>query len=300
MCKVMIKKQSCGCEGFQELRVAFGSMDNCQLKCVFCFTREQQSSNERLSDFGHMSLEDVKIIRFTGGEPLMFQNQIDGIVRELSAREDTIKEYVNLVVVQTNAIGIGERSLKEFSRLQVPLLFEVSFKGTNVAEYQYLTFENPTSSGSAESVLSKQVEGYRHLAKVFADNENIAVLARLGIFHSSLNSPTFKFTYPSNEGALMFAPSRWDKRFYDIWFDQKAIWGETFEGKMVVEKLKTPADGSPGIGRRYRAIIDHLKSKGLLLEDTRKSAIPQEFRERYYYRKGDEIYKAAEDSVRNL
>jgi uncharacterized Fe-S cluster-containing radical SAM superfamily protein len=294
----MITKQNCGCKGFQELRVAFGNMENCQLKCIFCFTREQQASTNHLSDLRRVSLEDVKIIRFTGGEPLISQNQINCMIAELSARENLIRENVDLIVVQTNGIGIQGRDISKFGNLSLPLLFEVSFKGTNLAEYQYLTFDNPISPDLAESFFSQQTQGYKHLLDTFADKDNIAVLARLGIFHSSLNSPTFKFVYPSKRGSLMFAPSKWDQRFRDVWLSQKSIWKETFSGRIVVEKIKTPADGSPGIGRRYRAIIEQLKARDLLLEDSKRTKISDEFRERYWYKKGYEIYNSAVKFIR--
>lgn len=37
MCKVSLSQQNCGGKGLRELRVAFGNMDNCQLKCIFCY-----------------------------------------------------------------------------------------------------------------------------------------------------------------------------------------------------------------------------------------------------------------------
>lgn len=297
MCSVTIKQQRCGCEDFLELKVAFGDMTNCQLKCIFCFTHEQRSSQDQLSDLRHVSLEEVRIIRFTGGEPLMSQNQIEGILRELFARQDEIMENIDLVVVQTNAIGITTRNLQEFSDLHLPILFEVSLKGTNATEYRYLTFPNPISHHEAESIFSQQVQGYTHLTRIFADEENIAILARLGIFHSSLNNPQFKFIYPSNMHSLMFVPSGWDDRFHNIWLDQRTIWNETFDGKMVVEKLKTPGDGSPVMGRRYRAIIEHLKSRNLLVEDLEKPRIPEEFRAKYFFKRGNQIYEAVRDCL---
>ena len=96
----------------------------------------------------------------------------------------------------------------------------------------------------------------------------------------------------------MFAPSRWDDQFRNIWLDQRTIWNETFDRKMVVEKLKTPADGSPVMGRRYRAIIEHLKAKNLLVEDLQKSRIPEEFRAKYFFKRGNHIYEAVSDCVR--
>ncbi len=70
--------------------------------------------------------------------------------------------------------------------------------------------------------------------------------------------------------------------------DQVGIWGGVFEGKTVVEKIKTPADGSPGMGKRYRAIIDKLKSQRLVEES--KSALPRPCKERYFYKRGNEVY----------
>lgn len=154
MCKVIITAQSCGCKGFNELRVAFGDMKNCQLKCVFCFTREQKPADDLLSDLNQKSMEETKIIRFTGGEPLLSQTQIDGMLRELSAIENRRLSNLDLIVIQTNALNVENRDLRGFRETSLPILFEVSLKGTNVTEYRYLTFENPVSDETAKSILA--------------------------------------------------------------------------------------------------------------------------------------------------
>ncbi|MCD6530437.1 4Fe-4S cluster-binding domain-containing protein, partial [Candidatus Bathyarchaeota archaeon] len=132
MCKVVIKIQSCGCKDFEELRVAFGDMNNCQLKCPFCFTREQKPANDLLSNLSKKHLNNVKIIRFTGGEPLLSQVQIDGMIRELRKIENVKLPNLDLIVIQTNAIGIESRDIDGFQSLDLPILFEVSFKGTTI------------------------------------------------------------------------------------------------------------------------------------------------------------------------
>lgn len=289
--EVTIETQSCGCTTFKEVRVAFGDMSNCQLKCPFCFTREQKPANDLLSNLSRKDLHDVRVIRFTGGEPLISQSQIDGIVWELTKIEKKNLPNLDLIVIQTNAIDVEKRNLNGFKEISLPILFEVSFKGTNIEEYQYLTFEEPISRDKANLVFEKQITGYKCLVETFEGCKNVKVLARLGIFHSGINRPMFKFVYPTSKNRLMFDPNRWDARMKYVLKDQRKIWGNVFEGKIVVERIKTGADGPPGMGKRYRRIIDHLKSKNLLIEDPSKSPLPEEFVETYYYKRGNEIYQ---------
>lgn len=294
MCEVIIKKQSCGCEDYQELRVAFGDLHNCQLKCPYCFTLEQQPINDMLFALNERNLDNVKIIRFTGGEPLLRQKQIDGMVRELELIEKRYLNNLDLIVIQTNAMLDDKINIDELFKFSLPILFEVSFKGTNIKEYQYLTYQQPISQDGAEKIMKMQLEGYKVISEKCASLANISILARLGIFHSSITRPTFKFVYPGTE-ELMFNPVDWHPDFKDILSNQKRIWGKVFERRFVVEKIKTPADGSPGMGRRYRKIIEQLKRKELMLE--LQSTLPNYFCEKYFYMRGNDIYWRA---ARNL
>jgi len=296
--KVTIKAQSCGCPTFKELRVAFGDMTNCQLKCPFCFTREQKPDNDFLSNLSGKNLSEVRIIRFTGGEPLLSQNQIDGMIRELSKIENMKLPNLDLIVIQTNAIGVENRDISGFQNLNLPILFEVSFKGTTIEEYKYLTFENPISEEKADNIFESQMQGYKHLVKTFENKKNISVLARLGIFHSGINRPMFKFIFPTDKNRLMFNPNNWDPRIHELFQDQKRIWNDTFDGKIVIERLKTGADGPPGMGKRYRNVIEHLKLKNLLIEDPHKLPLPKVFKEKYYYKRGNKIYSTASHKIK--
>ena len=170
---------------------------------------------------------------------------------------------------------------------RLPILFEVSLKGSNTKEYQYLTYEHPVTASQAESILKKQIRGYEILCEKSESHKNISVLARLGIFHSSINKPTFYFVYPGTK-ELMFNPKNWSPEILKLLTDQRRIWGDLFDNRLVVEKLKTPADRSPGIGRRYRHIINILKTKDLLQEAT--VLLPPEFKNSYFYKRGNEVY----------
>jgi len=295
--KVVIKAQSCGCKDFKELRVAFGNMENCQLKCPFCFTLEQKKADDFLSNLRHRITDDTRTIRFTGGEPLISQDQINGMIKELNKIERKEFPNLDLIVIQTNAIKVEQKDLAHFNIQEFPLLFEVSLKGTNISEYKYLTFDHPISDEKAKSILNQQMTGYGHLVNIFERFQNINVLARLGIFHSSLNKPTFKFVYPFDQNHLMFNPEQWAPQIYDLFEDQRRIWGSRFDGKMVIERLKNPGQGSPGMGKRYRRIIEHLKSKNVLLEDRGKTSLPQIFKDKYCYKNGDLIYQLALKSL---
>ncbi len=291
MSQVVITLQNCGCENFKELRVAFGDLNNCQLKCPFCFTLKQRPLYKEISTLTNQNLDSVKIIRFTGGEPLLCQEQVDAILQELFKIQHHVDGNLDLIVIQTNAIAVKKLNFDVFRKITIPILFEVSFKGTNIKEYQYLTFKDCVTEKAAEKIMSGQVEGYRIISEKFSMQPNIGILARLGIFHSSVKEPSFKFIFPDTH-KLMFNPDSWDDRISDILEEQNNLWGDIFEGKFVLEKLKTPADGSPVMGKRYKEIIELLKLSGLLVEE--KSKLPNQFQQKYFYKRGNEIYwKAA-------
>ncbi len=287
MGEVTITTQSCGCEGYSELRVALGDLNNCQLECPFCFTLEQKTSSDLLSSLCKQNLSNVKIIRFTGGEPLLLQKQIDGIIEELRKLEKLELKNLDLVIIQTNAISVEERNIEGLFEFELPILFEVSFKGTNIREYRHLTQRNQIGKDDAEYYMKKQIQGYKIILEKCNSINNISVLARLGIFHSSVTNPTFKFIYPGTK-ELMFNPNNWESNFEEVLQNQNRIWRDTFERKFVVEKIKTPADGTPGIGKRYRNIIEMLISKGLIEES--KSKLPDMYQRSYFYKRGNEIY----------
>ena len=80
----------------------------------------------------------------------------------------------------------------------------------------------------AKSLLEKQYEGYFHLVRALKNVNNVLVLARLGIFHSSITKPMFKFVYPNDKNRVMFNPKDWAPQILEIYKDQKRIWDETF------------------------------------------------------------------------
>lgn len=287
MCNVIITPQNCGTSQYQELRVAFGDMENCQLKCPFCFTLGQKSSVDSLSDLSNVDISKIKTIRFTGGEPLNHQEQIDGIVRELKLIEAKNPQNLDLVIVQTNAISVSDLNVTELFDTQLPILFEVSIKGTNITEFEHLLFEGRIDTRSAQHFMNKQLEGYEIISNACRSRNNISVLARLGIFHSSVTKPTFKFIDPTTN-KLMFNPDNWDNRFLNLHLDQNEIWGDIFGEKVVVEKIKTPGDGSPNMGKRYRQVIEKLRSLEILEE--KKSSLPKIYQEKYLYKKGNDVY----------
>lgn len=291
---VSIKEQNCGCEDFKEVKVAFGDLDNCQLKCPFCFTIEQKSSTQRLSELQNSDISKIQFIRFTGGEPLLRQGQIDGIINQLQLIEGRGMPSLKLIIIQTNAISVTDNNIDGFFESRLPILFEVSFKGTNIREYQYLTYKNPIDRTQAETIMQKQISGYEILSKKCQGVKNISVLTRLGIFHSSILSPKFKLIYPESR-ELMFNPNQWHSAFRTMFSNQISLWGNRFYRKIIVEKIKTEGDGSRPMGKRYRRIIDNLISQGLMEE--LKSSLPNIFQKHYIYKRGNEIYMNASSKL---
>jgi len=121
VCIVTIKDESCGRNGFRERVIRFGDMRNCQLRCPYCFTREQKPGITSLSRLSQMDMSGIKLIRFTGGEPLISQRQIDGMIREISALEKRNTPDLDLVIIQTNAIDAEKRDLSGLVDLSLPV-----------------------------------------------------------------------------------------------------------------------------------------------------------------------------------
>ena len=93
MCEVVLNIQSCGCKGFEEIRVAFGDMNNCQLKCPFCFTREQKPANDFLSNLSKKPLNNVKI-RVIGVDTMEYKHpQKSYVVKKLGVENISCLDY---------------------------------------------------------------------------------------------------------------------------------------------------------------------------------------------------------------
>ncbi len=45
------------------------------------------------------------------------------------------------------------------------------------------------------------------------------------------------------------------------------------------------------MGQRYRRVIEHLKSKDLVIEDKLKVSLPKQYKENYFHKRGNENYE---------
>lgn len=230
MLKVRTKYSPGICEyknGYHEIR---WDLSGCNLRCHFCWSPASRpdethdpSSMLNTDEIVNKTQQAIKnprktFIRFTGGEPTL---QWPGI-------KDVIEKIINSpynipILIQTNGIEIGKGRIEtdilcnDDSQL---FLFELSFKGTNSREFQLLT-------GKDGSLFKLQLKGYRMLEKLSEFHKNIAVVAVLGVYHSSVKGNSKYVFVDQATGKLLFEnPSNWDERFKLLWLNAPLKWVE--------------------------------------------------------------------------
>ena len=168
----------------------------------------------------HLRCSSRTFVRFTGGEPTLQWHGVSAVLRKM--RED--EKLVNLpILIQTNGIEIGKGKvpLDVFCE-DIPqrCLFELSFKGTNPNEFALLT-------GKSADLYHYQIRGFKILANLAKIQKNIAVVAVLGVYHSSTRGRSkYAFVSPQN-GALLFDNyDAWDDDFKTLWERTSLKWVE--------------------------------------------------------------------------
>ncbi len=287
---VLITRNKCDYGNYKEIKVAFGDFSNCQINCPFCFTKGQRQSDNVLSALLEQNFSNISILRFTGGEPLYTQQQINGMAEIINEIDRRVQHNLDIIVIQTNALSVDDMDVDGLYQTKLPLLFEVSLKGTNSMEYRYLTSQEPIEYAKAIPIMQKQFHGYRKIAEKCHSLGNIKVLARLGIFHSGMTRPKYRFIFPETR-KIMFHPSYWCTEFNGILQDQNGTWNDVFERKFVVEKIRPSTYGTQNMSNRYRRIISLLEAKGLV--EKRKTELPNIYKQKYYSNLSIHIYKKA-------
>lgn len=249
-----------------ELRVEYGDLNNCNLKCPFCFTQYSKQNNVPKDDISNFDFTDVTYVKFTGGEPLINQPQIEDInnkIKEISKNNPKI-----FYVIQTNGLieemeSKMESLLQGLENLTSKIIIEFSFKGTNVEEYQYLTRANKINQTNASLLMKQQVDNY-HLVKDYIQNKgNVALLPRLGIFHSGNIQVKYRFVYPYKQNMLMFQKENWSDEIKSVFED----YINNSKLRMIpVEPLITASSEFNQIGKRYSKIISSLLSRKIIRE----------------------------------
>jgi hypothetical protein len=159
-------------------------------------------------------------IRFTGGEPTL---QWSSLIDVLNGLSEAYQPYKVPILIQTNGIEIGKGvvSLDILTKdPNQPFIFELSFKGTNRNEFSLLT-------GKPEELFDYQIYAYKILSDLSFTNNNICVVAVLGVYHSSTHGTSkFAFVNPKT-GQLLFEDNNlWDPQFKSNWQSASLKWVE--------------------------------------------------------------------------
>lgn len=205
----------------------------CNLKCQFCWSpasRPLETKEPSINKSADEVYEDTQsaiiqpehtFIRFTGGEPTLYSQELFDIL----LRYDKNKTLCQIpIIIQTNGllIGKGQVNINLLNLLdKQKILFELSFKGTNEREFNILTGLDPVQ-------YIHQINAYERIKELSISKKNIAVIAVLGIYHSSLNSQSkYAFIDPETKNLLFDNQNEWSEKFKSIWENTTDKWVES-------------------------------------------------------------------------
>jgi len=127
------------------------------------------------------------------------------------------------ILFQTNGIEIGRDRVdldRLFGNRTTPILVELSFKGTNCKEFELLTKRSP-------ELFQYQVNAYHKLRELSSTNQNIRVVAVVGVYHSAVQGLSqYAFVNPETGDLLFDNDELWDEQFREIWYSAELKWVE--------------------------------------------------------------------------
>lgn len=215
--------------GYQEIR---WDLFGCNLSCSFCWSPASRppeisdplravTSEEVVSiTLDRLGEQSCTFFRFTGGEPTL---QWDGLAEVLTQLQTALMPPRPPILIQTNgiAIGRGEVDLSSLSEdREQNYLFEISFKGTNAAEFSLLT-------NRPAELYQYQLAGYQRLLDLSQTSPHIQVVAVLGVYHSSIRGLSKYAFVNQRSGNLFFDQDEsWDSDFSELWISAPLKWVE--------------------------------------------------------------------------
>lgn len=206
----------------------------CNLRCQFCWSpasrpektgkaKVYKSPDEVLIDTLMESSKESRVfIRFTGGEPTLYW---DELLRVFSLLGKNAQTRTIPILIQTNGIRIGKgeidiEALNSGDAKHLDFLFELSLKGTNSEEFGILT-------GRDSELYEFQLKGYDDLLALSRTHRKVSVVAVLGVYHSSVSGNSkYVFVNPHNYGILFENSTLWDPRFERLWNSARLKWVE--------------------------------------------------------------------------
>ncbi len=216
-------------EKYHEIR---WDLSGCNLRCHFCWSaasRPAETGDPSIvltteeivnKTIDAITLPSKTFIRFTGGEPTLQWKGIKDVIESINKAG---LGYKIPILIQTNGIEIGKGNVDtDILRLDntQPFLFELSFKGTNSHEFELLT-------GRDGSLFRFQLNAYDILKALSKSHKNIAVVAVLGVYHSSVRNNSKYAFLDQTTGRLLFEDlSSWAEQFKHIWLNAPLKWVE--------------------------------------------------------------------------
>jgi uncharacterized Fe-S cluster-containing radical SAM superfamily protein len=232
MLRIREKYSPGSCEYKGQIQEIRWDLSGCNLRCLFCWSPASQPEETgdntvslRPTDLAKRTVSTINdpskaFIRFTGGEPTLQWPEVESALAALRQLNPARKPPI---LYQTNGIEIGRGSV-DFAELALDrnqlYLFEVSFKGTNPSEFALLTGKSP-------DLYELQLAGYKRLLEFSRANNNVSVVAVLGVYHSSTSGPSkYAFVAPETGYFLFDDQQKWDSEFAAIWNAASLKWVE--------------------------------------------------------------------------
>lgn len=232
MLRVREKYSPGSCEYDGQIREVRWDLSGCNLRCLFCWSpaSRPEETGDRVTSLHPADVArrtawtigdpSKAFIRFTGGEPTLQWGEIEAA---LAAIRQSSPARRPPILLQTNGIEIGRGRLDLGELALDPnqlYLFEVSFKGTNPTEFTLLTGKSP-------DMYEFQLAGYRRLFEFSRVNNNVAVVAVLGVYHSATGGTSkYAFVDPETGWVLFDDQRKWYPEFTAIWSAAPLKWVE--------------------------------------------------------------------------
>jgi uncharacterized Fe-S cluster-containing radical SAM superfamily protein len=207
-------------------------LSGCNLRCEFCWSpasRPSETLDPCVSVSPSAVLERTRkvigdpsraFLRFTGGEPTL---QWEGLLDAIANTRTPPVQRRPPILIQTNGIEIGRGGVDLTTLATDPqqlYLFELSLKGTNACEFALLTGRSP-------ELYELQLEGYTRLRELALEHPHVAVVAVLGVYHSSVGGLSrYAFIDPQSRTLLFDDVRAWHPGFAAAWKAAPLKWVE--------------------------------------------------------------------------
>ena len=216
-------------------------------------------------NFSSQELKKFCWLRITGGEPFLSQSRVKHLVQTLKEINDHLKQNKSdsfRIIIQSNGSLVSQHIINKLKQLEklsnLKILFELSLKGTNECEFNFLT-------GMTSSLYNNQIKSYYAFRDMVKDSDNLFFRCRMGIGpHRRTVIFIYPETYPNNNKELsegMFLPSKWSSNFERVY--QQEI---NSHGYLAMEHIYVTEGGINSRTNLYIPAVVRLLEKKIILD----------------------------------